>query len=88
MKKIYTLKCVGGFRDGNVYPEYIPTGTILEDVDERLFHRLTKSDPSGFEVVDVKNIVPPSTKSKPENKSLEEAEAKKTKKGNSDGIES
>lgn len=77
MKKIYTLKCIGGFRDGNAYPRAIANSEVLKDVDERLFHRLTKSDPSGFEVLDVQTIVPPPTKSKPKQKPEEEAVVEK-----------
>ena len=70
MKTIYTLKCISGFRDGNAFPRFIGPGEVLT-VDEALFRRLTQSDPSGFEVLNVEKRVPPPTK----------AEPKQTKKG-------
>lgn len=65
MKKIYTLKCLSGFRDGNVFPRFINPGEVLEEVDERLYHRFIQSDPEGFEVLEVQTIIPPPTKSEP-----------------------
>lgn len=78
MEKIYTLKCIGGFRDGNAYPRAIANNEIIE-VDERTFNRLKRSDPSGFEVVDVVTVVPPSTKSKPKPVSKKKTVVEKAK---------
>lgn len=90
MRKLYTIKCIGGFRDGNAYPRPIANNEVLKDVDERLFHRLQQSDPNGFEVLDVKTILPPSTKSKPKQTSEKKAVVEKAtaeKEEGSDGIE-
>lgn len=62
MEKIYTIKCIGGFRDGMVYPRYIKNGEVLTDVDERLWHKLKQSDPDAFEVVQTVQRIPPPTK--------------------------
>jgi len=62
MKTVYKLKCIGGFRDGNVFPRFIGPGEVLEGVDERLYNRFMRSAPGGFEVLDVVKIVPKSTK--------------------------
>jgi len=75
--KIYTLKCISGFRDGNVFPRFINPSEIIKDVDERLYHRFTKSDPDGFEVLEIQTIVPPPTKSKPQSKTKTEADVEK-----------
>ncbi len=79
MKKIYTLKCVGGFRDGNAYPRVIANNETLKDVSEQQYRRLLQSDPSGFEVVDVVSVVPPSTKSKPKQESKKKTVVEKAK---------
>ena len=80
MKKIYTLKCIGGFRDGMVFPRAIGNNEILKDVDEALFLRLKQSDPDGFEVLEVQTIVPPPTKSKPKQKPKAKAVVEKAPK--------
>ena len=73
MEKLYTIKCIGGFRDGNAYPRSIANNEILEGITEREYRRLVQSDPNGFEVLDVVHVVPPPTK----DESAAEKEAKK-----------
>jgi hypothetical protein len=76
METRYTVKCVGGFRDGNVWPEPIPPNTVLE-LDEQTFNRLKQSDPDCWEILDVVKKVPPPTKSKPSAEEKAEAKAEK-----------
>lgn len=73
VEKLYTIKCVGGFRDGNAYPRAIANNEVLEGVTEREYRRLVQSDPNCFEVLDVVHVVPPPTK----DESAAEKEAKK-----------
>ncbi len=76
MEKLYTIKCIGGFRDGNAYPRAIGNNEILEGITEREYRRLIQSDPNGFEVLDVVRVVPPPTKSQ----TAAEKDAEKAKK--------
>ena len=65
MEKIYTIKCLGGFRDGNVIPRYIKPNEVL-DVTERLYKRLMQSDPDAWEVMNTELRIPPPTKASDE----------------------
>ena len=85
MQKSYTLKCIGGFRDGNVYPEFVPPGKVLTGISEQLFRRFKQSDPDGFEVIEVASIVPPPTKSKPQQTTKKDASKKAPEKEVPDG---
>lgn len=58
MGLIYVLRFPGGFRDGNVWPEFILPGRTVE-VDEATYKRFLQSEPD-LEIVETK--VPPSTK--------------------------
>lgn len=56
---IYTVRCLYGFRDGNVFDRRINPGEVM-DVSEGWFKRMRQSDPDTWEVLETR--VPPSTR--------------------------
>lgn len=84
MKKIYVIKCIAGFRDGNAFPRFINPGEVLT-VDEPLFRRLTQSDPSGFEILEQQTVIPPPTKAEPKPTTKSKASVKKEEDDGNEG---
>lgn len=62
---VCVIKCVANFRDGNCRPSEVKKGAILE-VTEAEFHKLEKSGPQHFKLLDRKLRLPPPTKSIPD----------------------
>lgn len=54
------VKCVINFEDGMIDPPVVARGEIL-DISEDQFHKLSKSGPNHFELIERKFLVPEGT---------------------------
>jgi len=62
-EKLFRLKAVGLFRDGNVFPRVIEKGEEVH-VDKQTRDKLLQSDPDNWEMLGF--VVPKSTRAKSE----------------------